>query len=86
MEIEVHREGEAAEFLTPHLLSLCQLSREQKLRPRLGNPGTAPWHSPADTALPAAERILTTMTRMTGPAKLHMRGSCTEIQQKSGFP
>jgi hypothetical protein len=31
-------------------------------------------------------QVLTTMTRMTGPAKLQMRGSWMEIQQKSGFP
>lgn len=31
-------------------------------------------------------RALTTMTRTIGPAKLQMRGSWTEIQQKSGFP
>lgn len=31
-------------------------------------------------------RTLTTMTRTIGPAKLQIRGSWMEIQQKSEFP
>lgn len=93
MEKEVHREREAAEFLTRCRPSLCQGSGGQKLGRSPARLWTAAWHPSTDTTTPAATRTgglehstLTTMTRMTGPAKLQMRGSWMEIQQKSGFP
>lgn len=85
-QTERHREAEAWEVTVsdPMLPSPCRLSGLQ----------TATWHPSANCrALLQGEhtgvtkfRALTTMTRTTGPAKLQMRGSWMEIQQKSGFP
>lgn len=97
-----HRGGGGRERQPPRTPASISVPAEQGASGlRLGSLQAAAWRPSPHTTAPAGGltaptqgghtdgtecRALTTMTRTTGPAKLQMRGSWTEIQQKSGFP